>query len=397
MDPIFFAIAIIPFAIPLLAKFVLRLEISWLEWAVQAALVFFLVWGIWALGRASVGGDVEVWNGAVTRKEAVTFRCPTNTMNPCKNGYDCNCYDVCTPTTDAKGNVTGQSCTTYCDTCYRYPWERDWKVHNTLRSPYEISRIDAQGANEPPRWTAVQVGEGVSITKPFKNWLGAASDSLFREAAPSAEGYAELLPDYPSKVIDYYRVDRVITPNVRLANEAQWNLELGKALGVVGPKKEVNAIYVFVDSDRAYAPALRYHWKGFKQNDAVVVIGVRAGTIEWAEVMSWSKNALFDVEMRNWLETYKGLPITALDPRTAANALVAYSMKSFERRPMEEFEYLKDDIPVPGWLIWTASILALLLSAGATYLFHRVDLDDEIFHQGRASAERRWQQQFRRY
>ena len=376
-----FGIVLIPIAILLAAKFVLKWDITWLEWGVSVVLSLLVLALIWYGGRTAAAGDREVWNGAVVSKDVDYYTCPTNTSNPCQNGYSCNCYTICTSSTDSKGNVT-QSCTTHCDTCYRYPWEQDWQVKTTL-GQYTISRVDAQGASEPPRWTRTEPGDPVADLRPYKNWVKASSGTLFRDSATAAERFARILPRYPETIFDYYRIDRVVTPNVRLPNEAQWNLELGRMLATVGPKRQVNMVLVVVDAPRDYARALRYHWQGFKKNDAIVIVGVSGGVVRWAEVMSWSKNPGFDIKARQLIEAYQGQPIAALDPPAVSQALGGIAMSDFQRRPMEEFEYLKGDIPPPGWLIWLAVIAAIVLGVGSAVMFHQNDLDGALFNRNK--------------
>lgn len=380
MDPIFFGLVLIPIVIPLVAKFILRWDISWLEWGVIAVVCTLLLAGLWWGTKLSAAGDREVWNGAITSKVIDRERCYTNmAARVCRNSYDCNCYTVCTPTTDSKGNVTGQSCTEYCDTCYRYAWEQDFDANSTL-GRYTISRVDSQGRNTPPRWTRIKVGDPVSKTSAYDNWVAASAGTVFRDSKAQAERFEALMPVYPIAIFDYYRIDRIVTPNVRLANEAQWNAELSKMLSTVGPRRQMNMIVVFVNAPREYATGLRYHWKGFKKNDAVVVVGVQGGLVTWSQTMSWSKNASFDIEMRQLFDPYIGQPIANLNPALVMPAAGAIAQRSFVRRTMEEFEYLKADIPPPVWLIWTEIILGLLLGGGASYLFHRVDLDAAIFN-----------------
>lgn len=377
MDPVFFGLVLIPIAIPLAAKFILRLDISWLEWAVIAVICGVLLAGLWYGTKLSAAGDREVWNGAITSKAIDRERCYTNmAARVCSQSYSCNCVTVCTSSTDSKGNVS-QSCTTTCDTCYRYPWEQDFNAESTL-GRYRISRIDAQGAQTPPRWSRIQRGDPVSTTKRYDNWVAASAGTVFRDSKAQAERFEAILPAYPISIFDYYRIDRVVTPNVRIANEAQWNAELSKMLSTVGPRRQMNMVVVFVNAPREYATGLRYHWRGFKKNDAVVVIGVQRGLVTWSQTMSWSKNASFDIEMRQLIEAYVGQPVANLNPAVVMPAAGDIASRSFERRSMEEFEYLKADIPPPTWLIWTEIILGLLLSAGATYFFHRVDLDAEL-------------------
>lgn len=397
MDATLFFIVLIPVALSLAAKFLLRWDISWLEFAAQAVVGIVALSLIWAVGSMGKTADREVLNGAVISKAVDRERCYTNMPMPrvCSRSYDCNCYTVCTPTTDGKGNVTGQSCQTYCDTCYRYPWEQDWKVNTNISSPFTISRVDSQGAQEPPRYTRVNIGDPVSVTQRFKNWVKASSGTLFRDADSGLERYADLLPEYPITITDYYHIDRIVTPNVRLKNEKVWNETLSKKLATLGPKREINAVFVFIEGQSGdYAYALRRKWDGFKQNDAVVIIGLQKGALDWVEVMSWSKNPLFDLQMRQAIEAYKGKSISEIAPQEVMDSFERVALASFERRPMEDFEYLKGDIKPPAWLVWTSIIFAILIGGGTSYLFHRYDLDEALFNRRSRS---RYSSPFNRY
>lgn len=386
MDPVFFALVLIPIAIPLVGKFLLRLDISWLEWALIAVICVAMLAGLWYGTKLSAANDREVWNGAIVSKDVDRERCYTNMLpRVCSQSYSCNCHQVCSTSTDSKGNRT-ESCHQECDTCYRYSWEQDWNARSTLNA-YTISRVDAQGAREPSRWTRIKTGDPVAATRPYQNWVAASANTVFRDSKAQAERFEAILPDYPIGVFDYYRIDRVVTPNLRIANEAQWNSELSKMLSVVGPRRQMNMIVVFVNAPQEFATGLRYHWKGFKKNDAVMVVGVQGGLVTWSQTMSWSKNASFDIEMRNLISAYRGQPVANLNPAVVMPQIGQIASRSFVRRSMEEFEYLKSDIPPPKWLIWTEIILGLLLSGIATYVFHRVDLDDALFNR---SASRRY-------
>ena len=382
MDPTLFFIVLIPVAISLAAKFLLRWDISWLEFGAQVLIGLASLSLIWAIGNMGKTADREIWNGAVTSKAVERERCYTNMPMPsvCSNRYDCNCVTVCTPQYDSRGNMTGQSCTTTCDTCYRYRWEQDWNVNSTL-GQYEISRVDSQGAQEPPRYSQVRVGDPVSDTRSFKNWVKASAGTLFRDADSGLETYKALLPEYPGRIFDYYRIDRIVTPNVRLSNELTWNDLLARKLATLGAAREINAIFVFVEGQpRDYAYAVRRKWEGFKQNDAVIVVGLQRGNVQWVEVMSWSKNPLFDYQMRRAMEAYVGKPINQVPPQDVMNVFEQTALSSFERRPMEEFEYLKGDIKPPSWLMWLSIIVAIGIGGGSSYAFHRFDLDAAILN-----------------
>src|SRR5574342_424492 len=110
--------------------------------------------------------DVEVWNGVVTGKEQ-------NTVS-CSHSYQCNCRQSCT------GSGKNQSCTTVCDTCYEHSHDYDWDVYTSINDTITIDRVDRQGVNEPSLWTAVKMGEPVSVTHSYKNYIKASPGTLFR-------------------------------------------------------------------------------------------------------------------------------------------------------------------------------------------------------------------------
>jgi hypothetical protein len=383
VDFIFWGIVLIPVAISLFCKFALRWDISWLEWGAQVVIGLACLSMIWAMGRYSAASDVEIVNGAVISKNAWRFSCPEDTSNPCRNSYQCHPYEVCTSSTDSKGNTT-QSCTTHYHTCYDYPWEQNWYVNNNMpvNQSIEIDRVDRQGAVEPPRYTQARIGDPTSAQHGYKNWVKASVGTLYSQDKRSNETYAALIPGYPLKVYDYYNVDRVITPTkLKLANEDAWNYELAKAVSTLGPQKQMNLVVVIAEGvGRDYAYGLRRGWEGFKKNDAVIVIGTRNGAIEWAEVMSWSKNKLFEVELRNAISVdMQGQAINSVDPAQFFAKVRDVGMRNFERRPMAEFEYLKGSIPPPAWLSWVCAIVAIVLGIGTSYVFNRVDLDAALF------------------
>lgn len=393
MDFVFWGIVLIPVVISLFCKFALRWEISWLEWGAQVVIGLACLSLIWAGGRYSATADTEIVNGAVTAKDVWRFSCPINTGNPCRNGYSCNCVQVpyeC-GSSDSKGNYQSRTCyRTECDTCYKYDWEQNWYVHNNMpvSNKLEIDRVDEQGAREPPRYSRVNIGDPTSAQHSYQNWVKASVGTLYSEDKGKDDIYAQIIGTYPTKVYDYYMVDRVLTPNFKLRNEAAWNRELAKAVSTLGPQKQMNLVVVIAENvPRDYAYGLRRSWEGFKKNDAVIIIGTRGGAIQWAEVMSWSKNELFNVELRNKISVdMRGQDINAVDPALFFSMVHDVGMRNFERRPMAEFEYLKGSIPPPLWLMIACAIAAVLLGLGTSYIFNRVDLDDALLSRFRGNS-----------
>ena len=369
-NPLIFAIMLIPIGIALFCKFALQFKISWVEMVVQlfsgTAMLSLIWWG----GNAMSGMDTEILNGSVTGKHAWQFSCPTNTSNPCHNGYTCHIRTVCT------GSGRDRSCHTESDTCYVYPWEKNWYVDTNLpNKSVEISRIDDQGRLEPNRYSSAIVGDPASQPHSYKNWVRAASSTLYRDDLAKETANQSLLVDYPTKIIDYYRIDRIITPNSVLKNELAWNNEMSKILAKLGPTKQMNMVVVIVEgAQKDYPFGLRSYWKGFKKNDAILVIGTTKGVVSWAEVMSWSKAPIFDFKMRSMLLDYQGKTINDIDPIELFSKAYTVSNENFVRRSMSDFEYLKGDIPPPSWLIWLSTIVAVIFGIGTSILFQRIDI-----------------------
>lgn len=363
-----FLIILIPVVISLIAKYGFKADISWKEFLIQFAGGVVALSLIWVIGRYSAASDTEIWNGSVTGKHMDHFSCPTNTMNPCQNGYTCHSHQVCS------GSGKDRSCHEEHDTCYVYPWEQDWYVDSTLDS-FEIDRVDPQGADAPPRYTVTAVGDPVSRTHVYMNWVKAASDSIYAQDATAVSRYEKLLPSYQQHIYDYYKIDRLYTTNVRLQAAPKWDTAISRALGPLGGTKQINFVMIVVEgADRDFAPAVRRAWRGFKKNEAVLVIGLKNGQISWAESMSWSKNSIYDVDMKHMVEDQRGTSFAAIDPVIFMGSVSTIIQRDYVRRPMKEFEYLKGDIPPPIWLIWVATICALIYGVVTSIIFNKYDL-----------------------
>lgn len=372
MDLALFLLFLVPPAIGLIARFVLKADISWKEMGIQVIGGCLVLSLIWCLGRYSAASDTEILNGTVTGSHSWRFSCPTNTSNPCTNGYTCHSRMICETTGSGKDQTT--TCHEEHDTCYVYDWEQNWYVDSTL-GDFQIARVDDQGAKEPPRYSIVRIGDPVSTTHGYMNWVKASADTLYAEADHDVEHYAALLPTYHQRIYDYYKLNRVYTPNVKLANISQWNDALSRMQGPLGSTKQININLVIVEGvARDYAPAVRRHWEGFKKNESVIVVGLRGGLIDWAESMSWSKNSIYDVDLRNMIEDRRGTAFASIDPTEFVGSISEIVRRDYVRRPMKEFEYLKGEIPPPAWMIWVASIMALLYGVGTSYVFNRVEI-----------------------
>lgn len=288
--------------------------------------------------------DVEVYNGQIIKKARVEVTC--------SHTYCC-AYGQC-----CSGSGKTRSCTTCCKmTCKRHSYDVDWRVYTDIAEQFNINRLSSRGMEQPPRWTAVKIGEPYASTHSFTNYIKASPDSLFRNDG-AVEQYKTKLPKYPQKIYDYHRLDRMVTVGLKIPNLKEWNTKLSEINSKLGPKVEANVITVIVKNlPREYFYALKQHWLGGKKNDVITVIGVDDNNkINWAEVMAWSKDAMFEVVLRDNLEAGE------LEVNRIMNHIQKDALQYFKRKPMSEYEYLKSAI-TPSTTQWIVSMLIGLISS----------------------------------
>lgn len=385
MDFWFYFLVAFPVVFAISVKIFKPNLINWTEMFTQIFLCLILVVISWNAFRYADAWDTELWNGSISSTEAIKRNCNqswsmsrdsfcTNQMSKQVRDYPDD--EVCT-TRDGKKSCTK---TPRYHTEYRsiFPWERRYFVKSeNLKKEWEIPREDRQGERYPLAFTQLQVGDPVSITHQYVNWIKGAVESIFHEDNQIEQQYVDLIPNYPIALYDQFKVDRVLSVGVKVPDLPDWNYQLGKILGTLGPERQMNAIIVIVDAtiaDIKYARAVRRAWGGFKKNDAVVFLGVNpaSNTLVWTEVLSWSKKDIFNSTLRSKIAEGFGKP---LDKVSILNNINAVGMSSYERRSMEEFEFLKDQIPVPTWLIILCSVLSIGGSIGLFRLFMTVDFD----------------------
>lgn len=326
-------ILLVPLCWPFIAKSMWGQVYSWPELALNLVLACVLGAGIWHVGRYAQMRDVEILNGAVTGK--------TRERVSCDHSYSCNC------TANSKGETS-------CSTCYEHSNDYDWMLQTTVDS-IKIRRVDSQGTSEPPRYLSAKIGDPVAVEHSFANYVKAAPNSLFHDKGTVTTVLP--LPVYPNSVYDYHHVNRVLTVGVVVPDLALWNQELSLSLRDIGPAKQANFIVVFAKTDRPdYAQALEQAWLGGKKNDVIVVLGTPDyPEISWVRVLSWTDKQDFKVVLRDRI-----LDLKTVEREKIITALHDETQKTFVRKPMKDFEYLKNEIDSPMWV----SILAFLLSSG---------------------------------
>lgn len=337
--------------------FVISKRVCWREFlVVLGAVVAFNLLGM-VLSFVGATYDTELWNGAVTKKQSNKVHC--------SHSYKCHCYT----TQSCSGSGAKRHChnVEHCQTCYDHPFDVDWDVYTTVGN-MSISRVDRQGLIEPPRWTQVRLGEPASTSHMYTNYIKAAPGSVLR--MDNQKIFPGLMPNYPS-VFDYYRANHLIAIGTSIPNMEQMQEQLGAINGRLGPSKEVNVIFVVVNTpDPSYHYALQKHWLGGKKNDVIVMIGAPNGpSIEWVSVMSWSEVELLKVQLRDAVTE-----IGTLDRfPEILNTTEQIVYKQFKRKPMEDFAYLRYQYsPSPG-IMMILLLLGIIISVGLSIFFVQND------------------------
>lgn len=337
--------------------------------AIYAGIAMGVVGGTFAVSSGVATADTEIWNGKITGKDRV--------HGSYVRSYSCNC------TTDSKNNTT-------CQTCYENHYTVNWSAASTIGG-FSIDGADWTSSGvyalpDPQRYLNVMIGEPCSRSHSYTNYVQAVPGSLFTpSAADMKKQFAALLPKYPDQTYDIYRGQHFLTPGYTTPDASAWQSGIAEMLKDRGPVKQVNTIVVIAKtSDPNYVYALRDAWNGAKKNDVVVVIGSAAWPkIDFVDTISWTKNELFKIQMRDNL-----MALGAIQREPVLDVIGKQIDTNFERRHMREFKYLKVEIDPPAWLM---ILLALLLfaSAPATVYLYNGQSWTPRFYGGRISGRYR--------
>jgi hypothetical protein len=306
--------------------------------------------------------DEKLVNGVVTKLNA--------RKESCNQNWSDYSDSFCTNET-TRSVRNGQTCTTVnkIRTCapkyktqYRsiYPWEIKYFVKTEI-SEHEISRVDRQGATAPPRFSSIKVGDPVTQSVSYTNYIKGASSTLFNQK------YEDVPPIAYPDIYDYYNARRVIYFGIPASADFvnKWNEELAKVNSDIR-KTGANAIIAVTNQNPDWAERLAQAWDAHNINDLIVVIGADGENIKWVDVRSWSKNDLVNITIRDEVMNLKTID------KTRINDIIKFSvMEYYDEESMDNFEYLAEDIPPPTWLYIIAAIILLVISPLVTYYFSR--------------------------
>lgn len=322
-------------------------NICWKEAGVQLVLQTVLILVLSFFIKDAHLSDTELLNGRVTSKQSERVSC--------QHSYSCNCRNVCT------GTGPSRTCSRVCDTCYEHPYDIAWRVYDNVGRRTTISRVDRRGLREPPRWTEVQIGDPVSHLNRYTNYIKADPDSLFRITNANLD--LDSFPNYPQRIYDYYKVDRLVT-DLEL-DRNMWNKKISEINADIGPAVQANLIVVIKNKPSiSYATELQRAWEGGKKNDIILVIGSDGNKVRWSEIIGLAYPD-FKVVLRNRVNDYRKIDIGLLD------VVKETILENFKRRPMSDFEYLKESYKptLYEWLF--GAFISSLLAIGLGFVFHK--------------------------
>ena len=349
----------VPVVIALLNLLIFNKKVNFVEAGLQILVICGLMAGLAFGCSAEKKHDTEILNGHVTSKQRNEVHC--------RHSYPCHCY-----TYNCGTSKCPMTCT-QCDTCYEHSFDVDWDVYATCgmyQESFSVETLDAQGLQEPPRWTAFKPGDPFMEDHGYDNYVKANADTIYKTHGYQ-DKYAKFIPGYPSNIYDYHtHLDRMIMVGTSLPDLQAWNDALTALNCEIGPEKQCNIMMLVTSGQpEEYYYAIKEAWIGGKKNDIIVMIDVSPdGHINWTNTLSWAKDDLVRVKLRDDI-----LAINKMD-RAAILAVIHDDVKGhFIRKRMREFKYLdKAIILTDSEFIWML-VTAILLSIAASVF---IDVND---------------------
>jgi len=234
-------------------------------------------------------------------------------------------------------------------------------------SKIELERSDKVSYNDGDKYISYpNVIIPTAIPHSFTNYVTAAKGNVIHVKVPEQDikqlEKDKKLVKYPSTYLGFYqesRLDRVIDTTKSISNISV----IGENLNIISYKlgftKQVNPIIYITDEDRSFKDALSQYWSKAKKNDVVLILGIdkSTGIIQWSDCIAWTNNTDFEVDCKN---KFQGLK--ANDPKVLA-IFEELIRTEFVRKPMKEFEYLKENIT----LEWYYQVLIVLGNIALTW------------------------------
>ena len=222
-----------------------------------------------------------------------------------------------------------------------------------------------------------------ALNHQFVNYVKGTT-SIRKRIGGNTKGFEPLLRPYPklrNRGFGAIDIDRVINAGVDLPDGWMETVDrqLDVALSTLGGKKQVNIlVYVVNTSDQAFLHALEEEWVNGKKNDVIVLIGAPERKIAWVSVMAWTDVEEFKIQLRDKVFALKTLDGNAEKLAKLITDQVALPPQQggYERKPMDELEYLAGDVSLPWWSVIILFLINFLIAYAIGWALRNNEIRD---------------------
>jgi len=182
---------------------------------------------------------------------------------------------------------------------------------------------------------------------------------------------------------------------VGVTNLKEWQHTLDEYMKTLGGAKQINIHVMFVPTTNpGYTNALEAHWKGGNKNDTIIIVGMSKANqiVGMIDVITWADSANYKINLIAELTKFAKLSSTlnngVIDHGGFLKIVNDITLRDYARRPMQDYEKLKDEIDPPLWVLILCLIFAIPGSLALAFLFDRIDLDAKVFGHSRSRFNR---------
>ena len=221
----------------------------------------------------------------------------------------------------------------------------------------------------------VTVTKDIPISMPhsYENYVAAAKSNVIHKKVPERDIKILLkegkIREYPSKYTGIYGetlLNRVIDLTGKIHKNTLDKMQIMAMK--TGLSKQANPIIYITKEPRNIVDAVSQYWNMGKKNDIILFLGVdENGIVQWSDSICFTNNTDFKVDLEN---DFKGLDVfddSGIDK--VLNTFEKNILNSYIRKPMKEFEYLKENITLEWY--WQVLILLgnIIMSSFIAYIF----------------------------
>lgn len=216
-----------------------------------------------------------------------------------------------------------------------------------------------------------------SVSHTYTNLIVASKDNVINEQV-SIEELNIFLKDnslrkYPNSYRGSYGETKLrrIIDTTGFANQTDLLTKLDHSSSSLGAYKEANPIVYITDKDRDFKRILDGYWEGGEKNDITLILGIDKKTkkIIWSDVITYTDNTDFIINLQN---NFKDMNIS--DSKGIISKFNSHIAKGYKRKPMEDFDYLKENIT----LEWYWQLLVLIGNLILSFFLFMILLEKEI-------------------